>query len=105
MKKKFNVLEYDFNGRKIKYYDILPYFRNVYKQDKPKFKNKSELQKWIKNMSLYQFWSRCEYEFIMLPWPYNETTLYKDMLKIDVHEQILMNIDIITEILAEEFLR
>ena len=31
-KKIFNVLEYDFNNRTRKYYDVLPYFRNSWKK-------------------------------------------------------------------------
>ena len=139
-KKIFNVLEYDFNNRTRKYYDVLPYFRNSWKKksyhhmtdDGEKPSNKKELKEWIINISKYQFWSRCEYEFLMGAWPfgsykmnedvmeylnnhpdfninnYNDNVdfiniIIRDMCKIDVHEQIMMNIDIITDILAVEF--
>jgi hypothetical protein len=139
-KKIFNVLEYDFNNRTRKYYDVLPYFRNSWKKksyqhmidDGKKPSNKKELKNWIINASQYQFWSRCEYEFLMGAWPfgshkmnedimeylnnhpgfnikdYNDNVdfiniIIKDMYLIDVHEQIMMNIDIITDILAVEF--
>jgi hypothetical protein len=39
----------------------------------------------------------------MLPWPYNAEHPTKDAEKIDVHYQIMMNIDVIADILAEEF--
>ena len=139
-KKIFNVLEYDFNNRTRKYYDVLPYFRNSWKKksyhhmtdDGGKPSNKKELKEWIINISKYQFWSRCEYEFLMAAWPfgshkmnedimeylnnhpvfninnYNDNVdfiniIIRDMCKIDVHEQIMMNIDIITDTLAVEF--
>jgi len=43
----------------------------------------------------YQFWSRCEYEIIISSWP-NEI----NKKKIDVYDQIVLNIDIITKILT-----
>jgi hypothetical protein len=139
-KKIFNVLEYDFNNRTRKYYNVLPYFRKSWKKKSyqhmtdvgKKPSNKKELKKWIINISQYLFWSRCEYEFLMGAWPfgsykmnedimeylnnnpdfniknYNDNVdfiniIIRDMYKIDVHEQIMMNIDIITDILAVEF--
>lgn len=109
--KKFNVLEYNFNSRMIEPYDVLPYFRNQWTSkkfnfDKKDVKTKKDLKNWIKRASHYQFWSRCEYEFIISPWPFNDSSkesIMKDMKKIDVHEQIIFNIDVITDILAEEF--
>ena len=93
---------------------------------------KEELKKWIKSRSQYQFWSRCEYEFLIAKWPFGGWQLTEDMEKfiatnpnlkdhktnidmcniitkdmdiIDVHEQIMMNIDIVTDILYDEFLK
>ena len=94
-------------------------------------KTKEELKKWIKDRSQYQLWSRCEYEFLIAKWPFGGRQLTEDMEKfittnpnlkdnktnidmcniitkdmdiIDVHEQIMMNIDIVTDILYDEFL-
>ena len=127
--KQFNVLEFNWNTREKSEYDVLPYFRNVWKDkkfnfDKKDVKNKEDLKNWIKRASHYQYWARCEYEFLMGAWPFgskkiiedlqrveinmdNNIIIYniitQDMCKIDVHEQIMMNIDIITDVLAEEF--
>jgi hypothetical protein len=108
LKKIFNVLEYDFNSRNISYYDVLPYFRRCWNAkdfnfEKDEVKDRNTLSIWIKRTSHYNFWARCEYEFLMAPWPYREDKLIDDMKKIDVHEQIMMNIDIITDILFDEF--
>lgn len=46
---------------------------------------------------MYQWWSRCEYEIILTDWP-NQ----KKFEKWDVHEQVKMNIDIITELLIND---
>ena len=131
--KKFNVLLRDFNKKKPIPYDVLPYFRREWEErykDIP-VKTKEDLKKWIKDRSQYQFWSRCEYEFLVAKWPFGGWQLTEDMEKfiatnpdlkdnktnidmcniitkemdvIDVHEQIMMNIDIVTDILYDEFL-
>ena len=135
IKKIFNVLEYNFTTREISYYDVLPYFRNCWKDkhynfEKDEVKDKNTLKKWIEDASRYQFWARCEYEFVMGSWPFGSrkmtddikdflkkdynlddysdsikfyNIILQDMKKIDVHEQIMMNIDIIVDILFDEF--
>lgn len=105
---QFNVLEYNWNRRENVAYDVMPYFRNNWKSknfnfDKDKVKDRKTLKEWIERCSRYMFWARCEYEFLMAPWPYRDDTLKDDMKKIDVHEQIMMNIDVITELLFNEF--
>ena len=132
--KKFNVLLRDFNKKKPIPYDVLPYFRREWEErykDIP-VKTKEDLKKWIKDLSQYQFWSRCEYEFLIAKWPFGGWQLTEDMEKfiatnpdlkdnktnidmcniitkemdvIDVHEQIMMNIDIVTDILYDEFFK
>lgn len=135
---KFNVLEFDFNTEKVQPYDVLPYFRNSWndkfhkeeKEEIRKSKSKEKLKNWIKSQSQYQFWSRCQYECLIGPWPYGsykmnqklkefltsdfnldnisdsirlDNIITEPMQKIDVHYQIMMNIDIITDILYKEF--
>ena len=118
-KNKFNVLTWDFNHDKVEHYDVLPYFRNAFKERVEKSKGKrikkamekdpsmkkyygvpstfEEMREFVKDESLYMFWGRCEWEFIMHGWP-----VQKNDYKIDVHEQIMMNIDTITAILYSE---
>lgn len=115
--KVFNVLLWDFNSDSLTYYDVLPYFRDCYKHRKnrkpgkgnsltksPEFndyfnvpKTLEEFKKFVQQESLYQFWSRCQYEMICHGWP-----VQKKDHKLDVHEQIMMNIDTISEILYNE---
>lgn len=133
VKKKFYVLEFNCNTRKKGKYDILPYFRDMWRNKRKLFKrddvkDKKTLSEWIKNVSQYQYWARCEYEFLMASWPFgskklNEeiTNFFKgdvnlfntddnikftniilnDMYKIDIHEQLMMNIDVFAEILMK----
>ncbi len=109
-KRKFNVLTWDFNGDKIEHYDVLPYLRNRLEERIEKNGNNydehftvpksfNDFKKFVENESLYQFWSRCEYEMIVHGWPAR-----KNDYKIDVHEQIMMNIDVISGILFDEYL-
>ena len=147
---QFNVIQYDFNSNKVVPYDVLTYFRKVWNNkkfnfDKSLVTSKKDLKAWIKLVSQYQFWCRCEYECLIAPWPYRQlrvsdftdevsedfnkeynvklliddkivkektirktdgldgTIKFEDLKKIDVYEQIMMNIDIITDILAKEF--
>lgn len=138
--KEFKVLLMDINKKTYEEYDILPYFRREWKirpfgRDE-KYKKipvttKPQLREWVDAFAKYQFWSRCQYEFLMAQWPFctrkinddirhyvkvnpdanNEkddiqlcNIIIKDMVKIDVYEQIRMNIDVIVDILYEEFL-
>lgn len=96
---KFNVLLWDFNTDSLQYYDILPYLRDCYKKAKQKPKTLEELKEFIRKESMCRYWSRCEYEMILTGWP-----VQKKNYKLDVHEQIMMNIDIITTILYNELI-
>lgn len=135
-KRQFNVLHLSFDNKKVEYYDVLPYFRNEWKskynkQNREEIKNKTDFKNWIIKKSRFHFWARCEYEFLIAPWPLgsyemNErvrevinkdnfnlddylsniafhNAIMHDMHKIDIHEQIMMNIDTITDILFDEF--
>lgn len=106
-KNKFYVLVWDINKDKIEHYDILPYFRKEYETrftTNSKYKELKapktllEFKDFIEHESLYQYWSRCEYEMIIHGWP-----VEKECYKIDVHEQIMMNLDIIANILYNEY--
>lgn len=108
-KKKFHVLTWDFNRDEIEHYDVLPYFRDRLeeriernKEGEDEYfkvpKSFDEFKKFVEDESLYQFWSRCEYEMIVHGWPVRNNDY-----KIDVHEQIMMNLDVISGILFDEY--
>lgn len=99
-KKSFNVMNWDFNSDSLVQYDVLPYFRECYKELN---KNKrpvtvDEWKEFVKSKGMYQYWGRCEYEMIVTGWPQQ-----KREIKIDVWQQIEMNIEVIVNILMEEF--
>ena len=141
MKREFNVLVWNINSSSLEPYDVLPYFRNCWKEKynkdnrtkineaKTESERKALLKEWINGKSMYMFWSRCQWEFLVASWPFGlyrlkndvkefiptfdpedyssmikfENIITADMKKIDVHEQITMNIDIIVDILYKEF--
>ena len=89
----FYVIVYDVNGESFVPYDVIPYLKECYCEAKDKPKTLEEFKDFIKVHSLYQWWSRCEYEVILCGWPNTDTNK-----KVDVYWQIMMNIDIITEL-------
>lgn len=98
----FKVLWLEYNKNKPTYYDIMPYlvrkYNDAYKADKPSKKNFEQCKDFVTRKLMYQYWARCEYEFIIAHWPYKEDSPLKDSYKIDIFEQCKMNIDIITRV-------
>ena len=90
--KPYKVISWDFNSDNIDYYDIMPFLIDSYKKiKKNKPKTFDEIKEFIINESRYRFWSRCEYEVIITGWPKQ-----KREVKIDIFDQIMKNIDVIT---------
>lgn len=94
--KPFNVINFNFNSSMFEPYDVMPYFINEYKAVKTKPETVKEFTEFVKSKSLYQFWGRCEYEVVLHDWPCDTVTH-----KMDVHEQLMMNLDIVVSILME----
>ena len=96
----FNVIYQDFNTRKFEAYDIMPYFirswEGLTKSKKDEIKTLENLKNWFIKESMYMFWARCQYEVVLQGWPNTD-----DTKKIDIHWQIMMNIDLIVRIFAE----
>ena len=123
MEREFNVIVYDINKKEFVPYNIIPYLVSQYKikiDNKPK--TFDEFKEFVKNKSMYQWWSRCEYEVILSPWPYTSSPSerynkegeddveawkehwkkhLKECKKIDVHYQVMMNLDVITTLLMD----
>jgi hypothetical protein len=93
----FYVINFDFNSDTFINYDVMPYFIKSYNTAKSSNnypKTFDEFKEFVKDKSMYMYWARCEYEIIITDWP-NQ----KVKKKIDIHHQIIMNIDIVTNIL------
>lgn len=94
---KFNVINYNVNQQKFEAYDVMPYLIECYKKEKKKPKTFEEFKDFIKDQSLYMYWGRCQYEIILTDWP-----CQKVEEKWDVYDQIMMNLDILTNLVMEE---
>lgn len=123
--KQFNVINFNFNAKKFEAYDVIPYLvREYYEQIEQYDASKRELEeaktedeikiaksnldywsvpvtfdefkKFVKDKAQDQFWSRCEYEIILVDWP-----CQKIEEKWDVYDQIMMNLDIVTQLVIE----
>lgn len=94
--KQFNVIIYDINRKKFKPYDVMDFFVDEYNEEKSKPKTFDEFKEFVERKSMWMFWSRTEYEIILSDWP-----PFGVEEKWDIHRQIMMNIDIVTEILME----
>ncbi len=93
----FNVIIYNFNKQKFELYDVMPYLRESYYDEDEKPSTFEEFRNFVLHKSMYQWWARCEYEIILTDWP-NQS--HKE--KWDIHRQVKMNIDIITELLIKD---
>lgn len=98
---RFNVIIYDPNSKEFKPYDVIKPLVEWYKETKKDHRpvTREEFRKFIQDRSMYQWWSRCEYELILQDWPPSGVKK-----KIDIHWQVVMNIDIITRIVMDECL-
>lgn len=102
MFKPFYTIIYNINKKRFEPYDVMPYLIEEYKKEVKKKKQPitfDEFKKFIEGSSMYMYWSRCQYEIILTSWP-NED----NQEKIDVHKQIMMNINLVTEVLMDNVL-
>jgi hypothetical protein len=95
--KEFNVCVFNENTNKFEKYNVMPYFINCWKESK-KGKNytKDFIKEFIIKNSMYMYWSRCQWEIIISDWPCQQI-----QEKIDVHQQIMMNIEIVIDLFIE----
>ena len=84
------VYRYDFNKREIVPFDV--FRRADFKEDVEEIDIKNISYKDFKNrldrLTLYYFWSKCEWEIIICPWVGKA-----DDIKIDVYDQLMLNWD------------
>ena len=94
---QFNVIIEDVNSKEFVSYDVMPYLAKCWKEAKDKPQTFDDLKTFIKNHSRYQWCGRCEYEIVLKSW-----VGFSGEKKIDVHYQIMNNIDVISKLLMEE---
>lgn len=95
---EFKVITWDFNTKKVEYYDIMPYLRRSWEEGHDNFSlTFDSIKEFILRVSRYQFWSRCQYEVVVTGFPEDG----KNSQKIDVYDQIESNLDIITNLFLD----
>lgn len=91
----FYVIKEDVNAKKFIKYDVMPYLIECYNETKKGLRpiTFDEFKQFVKDKSMYMYWSRCEYEIVC-------SSIIDENVKkkIDIYWQIQMNIDLITEI-------
>lgn len=97
----FYVIHYEVNSRKFEKYDVMPYLVRCYQESKKKKyvgcpTTFEEFKKFVEDNSRYMYWARCEYEVILSDWPCK-----LNQKKIDIHWQIMNNLDLVTRLLME----
>ena len=99
----FKVITWDFNHDCIEHYDVMPYFYSCIEEEKKsqKLKDSDITFEWLKDLikrsSIYLYWAKCEYECIVHGWP-----MRKNDHKLDAHEQVMMNLDVITNLILAD---
>lgn len=100
---EYRVINWDSNKDEIEHMDIMPYLYGWVKREMKKQKIKRDdleiewLEGEINRASRYMYWARCQYEVIVHAWPTN-----KNDYKLDVYEQIKMNIKNITKLMYDD---
>lgn len=123
---KWYVYCHDFNGRKIKSFNVFAHgrFREDVEKDLKKYKNKEEFAERLRRNLSYYFWSKAEWEVVITSWVPHITMSELDRLnaereknikeynrepyslyvnpdvgeKIDVYDQVMNNWDVFLDI-------
>ena len=92
---KWYVLNYDFNKKKVIYFNIFTNsrFLDCLEENLEEFKNNNDYEKFKENLRtdlMYCFWSKREYEISVSDAFETNLDMYE---KIDVYSQVLPNLD------------
>lgn len=63
--------------------DLSKYFKDLHKGKKVE-----EFKEFLRRTTMYYFWSKCEYEVLIYPWPNHDSDV---PTKVDVYWQLQMN--------------
>lgn len=91
---EWNVIIEDFNRKEFVPYNIFNHsrFGRDVKEELDKVNwDKDKMRDIVQRELRYYFWSKCEYEVILSPWPPNDFNNHTK--KIDVFWQVDMNLD------------
>lgn len=92
---KWIVYYYSINEKQIKTFNIFNHdsFNKEVKEHLRKSKTKKEFEKKLNSTLLYYYWSKCEWEVLIVPWVGE-----KDVsIKIDIYSQVKNNWEIFVD--------
>lgn len=94
----FYVINFNVNNNFFEKYDVMPYLIECYKSTKKKDRPTTldEFKEFVKTKSMYMYWSRCQYEIVLVDWPCRRADK-----KIDVYWQIMNNFDLVVRLVME----
>lgn len=112
---QFFALYKDFNNGAIKTYDVLQcvfdsilntkggikkkdFFILDKKWNRVDVRTKEQCEQFVSQILRYYFWSKCEWEFVCLDWPYRDTIKESNPVKIDVYDQLEPNLQVINDL-------
>lgn len=87
---KWCVFIYNFNKRKIETYNIFDHYsflEDCKKNAKKNIHDYNAFCEQLKRDTMYYYWSKCEWEIVVMPWVGKEVK----PLKIDVFDQLKLN--------------
>lgn len=89
----WNVFYHDCNGQRIDTFNIFEHgsFREYMRKAAKKCQTKEEFAKELRSELMYYFWSKCEWEVLILPWVSQRDNQDK---KVDVCWQVMNNWDV-----------
>ena len=87
---EWNVYYYNINKNKIETYNIFNHynFNKDVIRDLNQFRNRNAFANALKSNLRYYFWSKCEWEVLVYPWPVGHND---KPIKIDVYDQVMLN--------------
>ena len=115
-KPKFYAFYKNFNNGTLKTVDVLSGFFNenltekgalskkkftVFDEKTSKYvpiTSKEQLAEHLRGYFIYHYWSKCEWEYIIVDWPYKDRVEESRPHKIDVYEQISPNMELIVDL-------
>lgn len=83
---------------KLEKYEVLNGLLTKITEEHKSFKEKELLAEYMKSYFMYRYWSKCEWEFIIVDWPYKDKVEDSNPIKIDVWDQIQLNFSVIIDL-------
>lgn len=91
---EWNVYYHDFNRNEIITFNIFRHYRfteDVKKLIKDTMIDKAKFTERLRSELMYNFWSKCEYEVVIVPFVGRDRK--ETGIKIDIYEQVMLNWD------------